>query len=366
MVNMNEKNKVLITLPQLTITGGVTNYYKVLSPYLSYGIDYFIACKRDRESKLETARRLWRDYRNFKNKLPYYDLIHLNPSLGPKAIIRDGLFLKAAKRQGKKVIVFMRGWDKAFEAKIRKRWLWMVRKYYFKADTFIVLAKEFKQSLIEMGYQDKIFVETTAIDDSVFSYLESHCGSVSEHDKFNILFLTRIEKYKGIYEAIESFAELKKTHTNVKFTIAGNGSEFANVKKYISNKGLVDIKLKGFVSGAEKWDTYIDADCYLFPSYSEGMPNSVLEAMAFGLPIITRPVGGLKDFFESGKMGFITESLEPVIFADLIGKLIENPQLRMQIAKYNHNYAKNRFMASKVANRLEDIYRQVFIDSPER
>ncbi len=86
------------------------------------------------------------------------------------------------------------------------------------------------------------------------------------------------------------------------------------------------------------------------------MPTSVLEAMAFGLPVITRPVGGLKDFFINGEHGFMTESKDPEIIAGLIEKIIPDKGLWKRISINVHEYAKERFMASMVAKRLEDIY----------
>ncbi len=65
---------------------------------------------------------------------------------------------------------------------------------------------------------------------------------------------------------------------------------------------------------------------YLFPTYHEGMPGSVLEAMGYGLPVITRTVGGLPDFFEHEKMGFITESLDASVFADFLEQLVKDPE----------------------------------------
>ncbi|MCA1795284.1 MAG: glycosyltransferase [Desulfobacteraceae bacterium] len=350
--------KILITIPQLDMMGGVANYYNVLQSYLPLGIDYFTACRREGENVIQVPLRMRADYKKFKQLVAEYDIVHLNPSLLPKAIIRDGLFLRAAKKQGKKVVVFIHGWDLNFEAKFKARWLWLFRKYYFQADAFIVLADKFKASLREMGYAGPVYLETTTVDDRVLDYYR---GQDEIDEKiFNVLFLSRVEKKKGIYEAIDACKLINEQHEVVSLTIAGDGAELADAKEYVSTNKIRCVNFAGYVQGDAKYQLLNWAECFLFPShYGEGMPTCVLEAMTFGLPVITRPVGGLKDFFEDGKMGFISKSLEASVFADLLEKLRINPQLRMQMERFNHNYAKERFIASTVAKRLEDIYSKV-------
>ena len=65
----------------------------------------------------------------------------------------------------------------------------------------------------------------------------------------------------------------------------------------------------------------------------------LLEAMYFGLPVISRPVGGLCDFFENGKMGKLIESLDPQEYAKVIESYINNPLKNQEISIYNYNYA---------------------------
>ena len=89
------------------------------------------------------------------------------------------------------------------------------------------------------------------------------------------------------------------------------------------------------------------------------MPTSVLEAMAYGLPVVTRPVGGLKDFFEDGKMGYITESLAPSVFAEAVEKLIREPETCRRMGRYNREFAHEHFAASRVAERIKRIYHEV-------
>ncbi|PQP33449.1 glycosyltransferase, partial [Desulfobacteraceae bacterium SEEP-SAG9] len=81
--------------------------------------------------------------------------------------------------------------------------------------------------------------------------------------------------------------------------------------------------------------------------------------MAFGLPVVTCPVGGIQDFFENGKMGFLVKSSNVEDLRSSLEKLIVNEALRIRISLYNYGYAKKRFLASIVARRLEKIYDQM-------
>ena len=174
---------------------------------------------------------------------------------------------------------------------------------------------------------------------------------------FNILYLARIERAKGIYESIQVHRILEEKYRNIKLLIAGDGQELENVRELIKRRNIKNIEILGYVEGKNKRELFINSDIYLFPtSHGEGMPNSVLEAMAFGLPIITRRVGGLKDFFVDGKMGFSTESNNPKDLANLTEKLIVDKDLRKSIAHYSYQYAQENFLASKVVKRIENIY----------
>jgi len=104
---------------------------------------------------------------------------------------------------------------------------------------------------------------------------------------------------------------------------------------------------------------FLGADLYILPTYHEGMPTTVLEAMAFGLPVITRPVGGLKDFFENNKMGFAIESFDPEDYVQHIEMLINDIGLAQRMSEYNKKYAKEHFLASRIAERLESVLRSI-------
>jgi len=354
--------RVLVTAPSLSKTGGVAQYLSSLRPHLEEDVHFFtVGARSEDESFLGAGWRLVGDYWRFVRTLwrEPYDMVHLNPSLGSKALLRDGVLLLISKAFHKPVVVFIHGWDEACERMLRKRFLSLFQRTYDRADAFIVLASQFRERLRTLGYHRTVFVEGAPIDDAILNDQDrkpSHTG----RRQFKILFLSRIEIAKGIYEALDSYRIVKRDFPFATLTVAGDGSELEGVKAYAAELKLADVSFTGNLEGARKRDAFKNADAFLFPSHTEGLPISVIEAMAYGLPVVTRRVGGLGDFFESGQMGFMTESYDPEDFAALLGRLIGDPELRTRISSFNRTYARKHFTATQVVARLEHIYRSVY------
>jgi glycosyltransferase involved in cell wall biosynthesis len=174
-----------------------------------------------------------------------------------------------------------------------------------------------------------------------------------------ILCLSRVEKAKGIYEALGTFEILRKKYPTLSLTVAGEGSELQAAREYVTSHRLEGVEFAGYVQGAGKERLFMESDIYLFPSHTEGMPQSLLEAMSFGLPVVTRAVGGVPNFFQDGTMGHITDSLEPTVFASLVERLIVAPDLRRSMGRFNHAFARDRFTAAGMARRLEELYASI-------
>jgi len=346
--------------------GGVGVYYKVLRRYLSDGIAYVHFSEDNSLNPIKKFFFRMRDAVTFTrlckkiNKSNH--IIHFNPSLNWSGVLRDGLLLLIASMHGIKTIVFFRGWHSYLVRIIdRNRFVRTLFKWiYNRAHVFIVLSTDFKEKLHAWGFRQNMYVETTAVDNALLKGYSLNTLSKENNQNVNILFLARVEKEKGIYEVIDTYQILRQKYAEIKLTIAGDGSRLDDIRKIVETRNLPDVSFTGYVTNEVKAKTFAESDLYFFPSYhGEGMPNSVLEAMAFGLPVITRPAGGLEDFFENGQMGFMTESKDPGKFAGYIGNLIANPDLRQWIGEYNAAFARRHFLASVVAKRLERIYADV-------
>ena len=123
----------------------------------------------------------------------------------------------------------------------------------------------------------------------------------------------------------------------------------------VKEHDVKDVTFVGYVKGDEKYNLLSSGDIFVFPSYSEGMPNAVLEAMAIGLPIITTPVGGINDFFIEDKMGLFIQKKDKKSIVEKVEKLYLNIELRKLISDVNVDYASRNFKGKIVFNKLNEI-----------
>lgn len=357
---------VLITGPSLSDQGGVANYYNAVLPFLrkqdSLNIHYMeIGGTKGKGGILHPLADQLRFRQTLNDIKP--SIVHVNPSLNLKSYIRDGLFIYQAKRMGYPVVVFFRGWDESFESTVETSGSWFFRNTYLKADAFIVLASSFRDKLTEWGVTAPIHLGTTTVSNDLmrnFSFTEKS-EKLTTEPLLKILFLARLEKEKGVMEAMEAVTQLRAKGKPVALSVAGEGISMDTVRKFADqhDQSKEFLFVVGDVRGNDKIALLTSHHIFCFPTYyGEGMPNSVLEAMAFGMPVITCPVGGLRDFFENGKMGYLVKQKVVTDIVGAIEKLINDRNMLENMSSYNHRYATERFLAPSAANYLADVYRQ--------
>jgi glycosyltransferase involved in cell wall biosynthesis len=365
------KKNILILTPSLNNSGGVANYYSILQNKFPFDYAFFIVGNREeathKDTKTHHIVRLISDYCAFiralwRNNL---DLVLINPSLNFNGFSRDYIFYLIAKLLKKKTIVFFRGWDDnyakvVFTGKFR---------YFFRplrnTDGFIVLAKCFRDTLSSRLKISRVFVESTIFDERILPQgYDALCNLKNPNGKIRMLFLSRIETDKGIYESIEAYKALRAKDVNVELVIAGDGSEASNIQRMIAAHADEDLRYLGRISGAKKADALLSSSILLFPSmHAEGMPNTVLEAMGCGLAVLTTRVGGISDFFVGDLMGAeLAGDLTQGIVGAVSALASDNARLK-SISEYNYSFAKQYFHSERVVERLDHIIDSVIYNS---
>ena len=360
MVKKNRKVKILINMPNpFKDNGGVSNHFYGLSKYFPQKqTSYCYTGGLKNYNKILASPLYLAQYLKFIYKIIRFrpDIINLNPSLRHDAVIRDGIYLLISKFFRKKVIVFWHGWKSDFEEKIDKKYLQSFKKVYGKSDVFIILSGDVKMKLKQWGFQQPIFVTTTKVDDFLIKDLDIQSKVISH----SILFLGRLEKTKGIFETLEAFKILHSQFPGASLTFAGNGPDEKSLKDLVESEKIENIHFLGFVRNAQKIEAFRKADIFVLPSYTEGMPTAVLEAMAFGLPVLTTPVGGIPDFFIENQMGYLSDARDFQKFAEKMRLLYSDTDQWKKISIFNHHYAVKHFLASAIGARMMSFYEEVF------
>jgi glycosyltransferase involved in cell wall biosynthesis len=299
----------------------------------------------------------WRVHKNITSNKTM-QLAVINPSLLNRSFFRDGFFAKQLANKNLPFIVFFHGWDLDFEAKVSKKYINFFLTSFGKAEKIFVLSEEFKEKIIEWGYRGEVIVQTTTVDSELstnFSLKDKLAKQTT--NKTKILFLSRVIKEKGIFELIEAFKNLNNKIDNIELIIAGDGEAFNQLKKVVKNKK--NIRLTGHVEGEKKITLLKKSDIYILPSYTEGLPISVLEAMLFGLPVITTKVGGLKKFFKNETMGYFIEPKSIIDIEHKIELMLSNKDKLQEMSNFNYQYAQKNLTNDVVAEALSSHLKEL-------
>ncbi len=181
-----------------------------------------------------------------------------------------------------------------------------------------VLTEDVRKHLLSRGVPDKhIFFFTHGIDHELFK------PAPLAHEGFNILFLGTEARRKGLGDAIKAVRRLNTRFNDLLFSVISQNVQSVD----LPNARLLRVhnstqNLNGIL------DAYHSADVYVLPSYGDGQPQSVLEAMACGLPVIVTKGIGLEHIIEDGKDGYLIEKGDWQKLAELIALLHDDPQKR--------------------------------------
>jgi glycosyltransferase involved in cell wall biosynthesis len=228
-----------------------------------------------------------------------------------------------------------------------------VKKTLNKCDKIVVLSEEWKK-----WFCDELQYDNVAVIPNVIPIPQS-CERREGDEKFHLLFLGLINKEKGIFDLIEAIAESKdQLHGKFLLHIAGNGM-VSRLKNEINNKELQDVvKYEGWVDRDAKHELLCGCDTLVLPSYIEGLPMSILEAMSYHKPILSTPVGGIPSVLEDGVNGFLLEPGDGMGFIEKVIYLMEHEDAAKLMGESSFKKISEHFPES-VAEKLVKLYKEL-------
>lgn len=287
-------------------------------------------------------------FRLLSNK---YKIVHIHTS-SYNSFKRSSYFLAISKFFHKKVVLHIHGGGFVDFYKTNPKW---ITKVLDKADCIITLSMKWKQY-----FETITSIPTVAIVENLIPPVDEIQKDSCNDNKVHLLFLGLITEEKGIFDLLKLVSEKKSFfyENNAVFHIAGNG-EVDRLLELIDSYNLGEIvKFEGWVAGEHKINLLKKMDAFILPSYAEGLPLSILEAMSFSLPIIATNVGGIPEIVENNINGYLISPKNNSQLFEAISKIVAQPELREQMGKSSYRRATSYF-PNTVAVKLSEIYKNL-------
>ena len=244
-----------------------------------------------------------------------------------------------------------------------KLWKWYFKQVIRLTDGIIVLSKEWLElSSIVPGMH--IYYLPNAIDLTIYQPIaEKKLMHEEFENPLQILYLGFLGKDKGTLDIIKAAQLVDSQGRNITFNLVGDElspGELALLRAKMQKSNLGGrVKIRPPVYGEDKLAIFSQADIFIYPSYYEGMPMAVIEAMACGLPIIATRVGGLTDLVVDGVNGVLIEPGRPDQLATALCQLIDDRDKCTSMGKESSRIAGDKFDIEQHVTQLIDIYQRV-------
>src|SRR6516225_5196056 len=215
----------------------------------------------------------------------------------------------------------------------------------------LVRSESLRRALVDLGCgPEKIEIQRTGIPLKEFSFRER---AVPKNGEWQFVQAGRLIEKKGLPVTLRAFSTFLKKHPNSTLTIAGEGSLLSELQKFARELGVTDrVSFTGFVSQEQLREIYYRSHIFLHPSQTgrdgnqEGIPNSMLEAMATGVPVFATEHGGIPEAIEQGVSGVLVPERDEFVLVETLLNAVQDPDLLSRIAYAGANAVRKKFELS--------------------
>jgi glycosyltransferase involved in cell wall biosynthesis len=221
------------------------------------------------------------------------------------------------------------------------------------SDVVTTVSRSIAQELKEYHFDpDEVVVIGNGVDEKFFVPAQN----TIDDDKY-IMYAGHIDREKGLFDLVDCGEYICNQRSDISFILAGRGRDLDKLKKKVRKLGLQDkFIFLGQVGKDQLVQLYQNATLFAFPSYHEGLPTVLLEAMSCGLPVIATDVRGNRDLISSGKNGILVPSRSPKEIADAILRLLDDEKMRRKLGKNARETIEEQYTWDEISNRMVKCY----------
>lgn len=253
------------------------------------------------------------------------------------SFIEKSILAVGARVFGIKVLMSPRGAKLITDYNNSRQYAWLLRILFSVPNKMICQGAVYQDFFVDkVGMDEKrcSVISNWTATHSLLEIGENRCKVASEC--ISILFMGWIDKEKGVFELLEAIKAIVSCSDkrSIKLLMAGEGNALDEIRNYVvANELQKYVELLGWINEKQKIKYLKEAHILILPSYMEGMPNVVIEAMASGLPVIATNVGVVGEMIKTGKNGIVIEprNSEEIVLA--LDQLLNNADLRYRLGK---------------------------------
>jgi glycosyltransferase involved in cell wall biosynthesis len=225
------------------------------------------------------------------------------------------------------------------------------RLSYFFADELIVYAPSIVGEAGLRKYERKVIIAR----EHFINFDQYRLKNDIERRDNVIGYIGRLKHEKGIMNLVKAIPEVLRQKNDATFLIIGEGHLEDEIRTYVGRHGLQDkVTLVGWIPHEELPDYLTRLKLLVLPSYTEGLPNTMLEAMACGTPVLATSVGAIPDVLRDKETGFLMRDNSPPCLAKNIVETLTDPELK-RIALNARNFVENEFKYETLVETWRDI-----------
>lgn len=312
-----------------------------------------------RESRVGRAARHFRQRRRLGNTIRRVcpSIVHIHTCSG-FSFHRSAWDMRVASRRGCRTVLHMHGarFDEYFASAggLEQR---LVRSALSSADRVVALSESWRVKLRAISPAARVVVVENAVETPVPRSGRPRGAAC------RFLILARMDEWKGIDDLLDACVLLRRRGVAFELTLAGpagTAGDSESIGRKIHERGINGcVRYVGVVQGEAKAALLAEADVYVQPSRHEGMPIAVLEAMAWGLPVVATRAGALPEVIEDDVQGFLVQPCQPAALASVMGTLAFDLPRRAAMGEAARTLATTRFGLTRLRDDLVSLYDDV-------
>jgi len=224
------------------------------------------------------------------------------------------------------------------------------------------------EALIALSEAWQTFYQQLVPDQVVFilpNPINDVSPPVTGSERQAVLFLGHITRKKGVLDLLQAWAEVRTELPEAELWLAGPDLE--GIVRNLTSAELKQSRVvyHGLVEGEAKQHLLKESALMALPSYFEGLPIVVLEALGMGLPVVATPVGAIPEVITDGDEGLLVPVGDIQAISGAIIRLLENPESRFQMGKLGYERISQRYHIDRISVELATIYQQLLEESSD-